>query len=119
MNTQEIAKQLVAFCRKGDWEGAHQNLYAQDAKSIEPYATPEFEKITVGLDAIKKKGKLFNSMIEKLHSLEVSEPLVAGNSIAFTLVMDITMKGKDRFKYPELCVYQVKDGKIYSEEFFV
>jgi hypothetical protein len=46
-------------------------------------------------------------------------PLVAGNSIAFTLTMDITMKGQGRMKSPELCVYQVKDGKIISEEFFV
>lgn len=119
METKEIAKKLVAYCSKADWEGAHKELYAENAISIEAYSTPEFEKETKGLKAIKEKGKKFNNMIEKVHALEVSEPLIAGNSIAFTLGMDITMKGQGRMNSPELCVYQVKDGKIISEEFFV
>ena len=118
MTTLEIANQLVAYCRKAEWEAAQKALYAQDAKSIEPYATPDFEKETTGLQAILAKGHKFNALLEKLHSIEVSEPIVAGNSFAFTLTMDMTMKGQ-RIKMPELCVYQVKDGKIISEEFFV
>lgn len=119
MTTEEIANRLAAYCRKADWEGAHKELYAPNAKSIEPYATEAFVKETVGLDAIKEKGKKFDSMVEKVHSIEVSEPLVAGNSIAFRMGMDITMKGQGRMNSPELCLYQVKDGKIISEEFFV
>ncbi len=56
---------------------------------------------------------------ERPDGIETSEPLVAGNSIAFTLAMDITMKGQGRMKAPELCVYEVKDGKIIREQFFV
>lgn len=119
METKEVARKLVAFCQKADWAGAHDTLYAPDASSIEPYATPEFEKETKGLDAIRKKGRKFDSMVEQIHSIETSEPLIAGNSIAFTLAMDITMKGQGRMKAPELCVYQVKDGKIVNEQFFV
>lgn len=119
METSDIAKKLVAYCAKANWEGAHNELYADHAISIEPYSTPEFEKETKGLNAIREKGRKFNSLVEKVHSIEVSDPLVAGNSIAFTMSMDMTMKGKGRMKFPELCVYQVKDGKIVSEEFFV
>jgi ketosteroid isomerase-like protein len=119
MTSQEIANRLVQYCRKGQWESAQKELYAKDATSTEPYATPEFEKETKGLDAILKKGKKFDALVEKLHSLEASEPLVAGNSIAFVLTMDVTMKGQGRMKMPELCVYQVKDGKIISEQFFM
>jgi hypothetical protein len=119
MTTQEIAKRLVDYCSEADWDRAHRELYAANAKSIEPYATPEFEQVTEGMEAIKAKGKKFDSMVETMHSIEVSEPLIAGNSIAFTLAMDMTMKGKGRMKSPELCVYQVKDGKIVSEQFFV
>ncbi|MFZ6010334.1 MAG: SnoaL-like domain-containing protein [Bacteroidota bacterium] len=119
MTTQEIAERLAAYCRKADWEGAHKSLYAQDAKSVEAYSTPNFEKETIGLEAIYQKAKKFDSMVEKIHSIEVSDPLVAGNSIAFTMKMDVTMKGYGRMSEPELCVYQVKDGKIVSEEFFV
>lgn len=119
METKEIAKKLVAYCRKADWAGAHNTLYAPDATSTEPHSTPEFEKETKGLEAIRQKGRKFDSMVEQVHGIETSEPLVAGNSIAFTLAMDITMKGQGRMKAPELCVYQVKDGKIISEQFFV
>jgi ketosteroid isomerase-like protein len=118
METSEIAKKLVAYCRKADWGGAHTELYAQDATSTEPYETPDFEKVVKGMDAIKAKGKKFDGMVEKMHKLTVSEPLVAGNSIAFVMEMDLTMKGQ-RMSSPEICVYQVKDGKIISEEFFV
>ena len=119
MEMREIAKKLVAFCEKADWAGAHNTLYAPDAVSLEPYSTPEFEKETKGLDGIRKKSRKFDSMVDQIHSIETSEPLIAGNSIAFTLAMDITMKGQGRMKAPELCVYQVKDGKIISEQFFV
>lgn len=119
METKEIAKKLVAYCNKADWDGAHNELYAENSISIEPYATPEFEKETKGLNAIKEKGRKFSGMVEKVHSIKISEPLIAGNSLAFVLGMDITMKGKGRMSSPELCVYQVKDGKIISEEFFV
>jgi hypothetical protein len=119
METIEIAKKLVDYCRKADWDGAHKELYAENAISIEPFATPEFDKETKGLKAIQEKGRKFDDMVEKVHSIEVSEPLVAGNTIAFTLGMDLTMKEKGRMNSPELCVYQVKDGKVILEEFFM
>ena len=119
METQEIAKKLADYCRKGDWASAHEKLYSNDAVSIEPYETPDYSKEVKGIEAIRKKGEKFNASVEKYHQIEVSEPLVAGNSIAFTLMMDMTIKGKGRMKSPELCVYEVKDGKIVSERFFV
>lgn len=119
MKTTDIARRLVDYCRKADWSKAHDELYANDAVSIEPYATPAFEKETRGLDAIKAKGKTFDDMVEKIHKITVSEPLIAGNSIAFVLSLDLTMKDKTRMDSPEICVYQVKDGKIVSEEFFM
>lgn len=118
MKVSQIARRLVDYCRKGDWKGAQEELYSNDAVSIEPYATPAFEKETRGLDAIIEKGKKFDTMIEKVHKITVSEPLVAENSFAFVLGLDITMKERGRMNSPELCVYQVKDGKIVSEQFF-
>lgn len=119
MKTEEIARKLVEYCRKGDWEGAHNELYAENAISIEPHETEHFMKEVEGLEAIRSKGKKFDSMTEAVHSIEVSEPLVVGNALAFTLEMDITMKGQKRMSMPELCLYKVKDGKIASEEFFI
>lgn len=119
MTTTQIADQLISYCRKGEWTKAQQELYADDAVSIEPYASENFEKETKGLPALLKKSSMFTQMTETLHSSEVSEPLIAANSIAFLLTLDVTMKERGRNKFTEICVYEIKDGKIVSERFFV
>jgi hypothetical protein len=119
MTTQEIAQRLVTLCRTAQWETAQRELYAAEAVSLEPYATPAFDKETRGLPAIIEKGRKFAASIEKLHGTSVSEPLVATNSFACTMHLDVTMKGQGRMSMTELCVYEVKDGKIFSEQFHV
>ena len=117
MNTNKIAQRLVALCREGKWEAAQKELFADNAVSIEQEPTPAFEKETKGLKAIVEKGKKFDAMIEKMHSIKVSEPLVAGDAFACSMSMDVTMKGQPRMDMSEICVYEVKDGKIVSEQF--
>ena len=119
MSIQQIAARLAELCRQGQYETAQKELYAEDAVSIEPHATPDFDKETKGLEAIKEKGNKWDAMVEETHRLEVSGPLIADNSFACTLRMDITMKGMGRMDMTELAVYQVKDGKIISEQFFM
>lgn len=119
MDTKEIANKLVDYCKRADWERAHAELYSKDAVSVEAFDTPEYGKEVSGIDNIRQKGEKFGSSVEKYHQIDVSNPLIAGNSIAFTLTMDMSIKGKGRMKSPELCVYEVKDGKIVSERFFV
>jgi len=118
MTTQEIASQLVAYCRKGEFEAAQKALYATDAVSIEPEASPAFAKETKGLDAIILKGHTFNAMVEKYHSITVSEPVVADDVFSLALSLDLTMKGRGRIPMSEIAVYKVKDGKVTSEQFF-
>jgi hypothetical protein len=119
MNTKEIAARLVILCRQGAFETAQTELFSADAVSIEPYESPGFEKETKGLPAILEKGRKFGEMLEVTHALEVSEPVVAGQSFACTMRLDATMKGQGRMDMTELCVYDVKDGKIISEQFHV
>jgi hypothetical protein len=119
MSTKEIAGRLVELCRQGDFEKAQKELYADDAVSIEPHSTPDFQKETKGLDAILEKGKKWATMVEQYHDMKVSEPLLAENSFAITIFMSVTMKGRGRMDLTELCVYQVKDGKIVSESFLM
>jgi hypothetical protein len=119
MKTEEIAQRLVALCREQKWEVAQRELYAPDAVSIEPYASPAFEKEVKGLPKILEKGRKFAGMIEQTHSHTVSDPLVAKDSFSCTMTMDVTMKGEGRMNMTELCVYDVKDGKIVSEQFHV
>ncbi len=119
MTTKEIAARLAELCRQGQFETAQKELYAEDAISIEPYATPAFAKEEKGLKAIIEKGHQFQSMVEQVYGITVSEPMVTANAFAFILTMDITMKGRQRETISEICVYEVKDGKISSEHFFM
>lgn len=117
MNTAEIAQRLVALCQEGKIEAAQRELYAEEVVSVEPHETPAFAKETRGLEAIVEKGRKFDAMIEKKHAFNVSEPVLARSSFACTMQLDITMKGQGRMTMTELCVYDVKDGKVVREEF--
>ncbi len=117
MKTSEIAQRLVELCREAKWEAAQRELYADEARSIEAAAGPVFPQETRGLAAIIEKGRKFDAMVEQLHTIAVSAPLVADHSFACTMRMDVTMKGQGRFDLTELCVYEVKDGKIVAERF--
>jgi hypothetical protein len=120
MSTQQIANRLAELCRQGQFEAAQKELFADDAVSIEQNESSGFPKETKGLQAIINKGHQWNEMVEKVHDCKASTPLVAGNAIAMTLSMDVTMKGRGRTKLEEVCVYEVnKDGKIASEQFFM
>lgn len=119
MTVKEIATKLTEYCRSGEYEKAQKELYANDAVSIEPHATPDFEKETKGLPAILKKGEKWGQMVEAVNGGSVSEPLVSGNCIALGIDMDVTMKGRGRMQMSEMAVYHVKDGKIVSEQFFM
>jgi hypothetical protein len=117
MTTQEIADQLVSLCRQGKFEEAQTALYAADARCVEAEETPMGPRVIKGLAAIIEKGRKFSSMIEQIHSMAVSVPVVADDSFACTMTLDVTMKGRGRMNINELCVYEVKAGKIILEEF--
>jgi hypothetical protein len=119
MSTQQIANRLSELCNKGEFEAAQKELFADNAVSIEQHEAPGFAKETKGLKAILQKGQHWASTLEQVHGCSASKPLVAGNAIAMTLAMDVTMKGRGRMKLEEVSVYEVKDGKIASEQFFM
>jgi len=117
MTTQELANRLVALCREGKYEQAQTELYADDATSTEPVAMPGMDQVTKGRAAIVEKGRKFVAMLEQVHASEVSDPIVAEKSFACTMRLDATMKGMGRSNRVELCIYDVKNGKIVAESF--
>jgi len=116
MTTQEVANRLVELCSQGNWQQAHDELYSQDATSIEPDGTPWGN--VKGMEAIAQKGKEWSKSIEEFHGLEISDPLVAENFFTVRMETDSTMKGMGRMKFEELALYEVQDGKIVKEQFF-
>jgi hypothetical protein len=116
MTTTEVANKLVALCRTGKNMDAVHELYADNVLSIEPKGS-RMERAE-GKDAIIAKELSFFEMVEEVHSNEVSEPVVAANFFSVTMKMDMTLKGMGRSSMDEVCVYEVKDGKIVFEQFF-
>jgi hypothetical protein len=119
MTTEQIAIRLKELCDQGQFEHAINELFTSDAVSIEPHDTPDFARETKGINAILDKGKKWNEMVEQRHGFEISEPLIASDSFALTMHIDVTMKGRGRMNHKELCIYKVSAGKIVSEEFFM
>ena len=96
---------------------AMEELYSDDIASNEP--TNSLVKSAKGKTAVLEKGKQFASSIEVRHGGSFSEPIVAGRYFTVAMVLDATIKGKGRMKLEEVCVYEVKDGKIVWEQFFL
>jgi hypothetical protein len=117
MTTTEVAQQLVELCRHGKIDEAHQTLFAADAKSTEADDSMG-PRVVEGLDALRAKAAAFDAGMEEFHGATISDPIVAGNSFAITWSLEATFKGRGRTTMEEVCVYQVKDGKVISEQFF-
>jgi SnoaL-like domain len=117
MTTQDVANRLKELFNENKWQEAQEELFSEDAESIEPAHSPGMQSVK-GLDAIKKKGEDFNNMVEEMHGGYVSDPIVGGNYIAVAMGIDCTYKGMGRQKMDEIALYEVKDGKIVKEQFF-
>src|ERR1700748_229700 len=107
MTTQEVADRLRDLFRDNKWMEAQQELFSDDAESIEPPNSPGLQSVK-GLDAIKKKGEDFQNMVETIHGGSMSDPIVAGRFISLSLVLDATFKGMGRQKMEEIAVYETK-----------
>lgn len=117
MTTREVANQFNKLAQNGQWDKIQDELFDENAISIEPEHSPGMKTVE-GLAAIKEKMKQFGAMVEEMHGGYSSEPQIAGNHFAVAMGMDVTMKGMGRTKMDEIVVYEVKEGKIVKEQFF-
>ena len=117
MTAQEIANRMSELFKENKWAEVQDELFSEDCESVEP-AHAMGMKTVRGKAAIKQKGEEFNAMIEEVHGGWVSDLLVGGNYITCAMGIDVTMTGMGRVKMDEVCVYEIKDGKIVKEQFF-
>lgn len=116
MSIKEIAQKVVELNKVHNYQEIYNTLYSPDVVSVEFMDGPMKE--VVGMDKIMEKMKWWTENNE-VHSIEVSEPLVADTHFAITFTMDVTDKNSgNRNTSTELAVYQVSNGKITREEFF-
>jgi len=117
MTTQEVANRFNELAKEGRWNEIQDELFADDAVSIEP-ANSSGLKSVEGLEAIRQKGKEFGESVEEMHGGFSHDPQVAGNYFAVAMGMDVTLKGLGRMNMEEIALYEVRDGKIVKEQFF-
>ncbi len=118
MNTQQIAERLVQLSRTGEYDAIYDELFAPDAIGVWPAGTPE-ESPTIGIDAMKQKGKEREAMFEKLLWIHIGEPIVANDHFAVVTWFEAIQKGQtEPSTHQEIIVYTVRDGKIVKEEYF-
>jgi hypothetical protein len=112
MKAQEVANRLVELCREGKHVDAINELYDDNIVSREPMGE------AAGKEAVLEATNHWYSTVEELHSAYVSDPIVSGNFFACTMDIDATYKEQGRNLMNEICVYEVKDGKIVASQFF-
>ena len=116
MTTQEVANRLAELMRTGQVQQAQEELFSDDITSTEPAHAPI--KSAKGKKAVLAKGAEFASMIETRHGGSFSDIVVGGRYFSCAMTLDATFKGGNRMTLEEICVFEVKDGKIVSEQFF-
>ncbi len=116
MSTQEVANRFNELAQQGKYDVIQSELFSEAAISTEPEDSA-FESVQ-GLSKIQEKAKAWQESTEQMHNGYCSQPLVAGNYFTVSMGMDVTIKEQGRMKMDEIAVYEVKEGKIVSEQFF-
>jgi ketosteroid isomerase-like protein len=117
MTTQEIAARYDELASQEKWFQIQDELFSDDVKSIDPPHSP-YLGYAEGRAAVRKKGEDFISKIKAGHRAATSAAIVAGNHFAVARETDITLEGYGRIQMNQIMLYEVKDGKIVSEQFF-
>lgn len=117
MSVFEVADRLVDLCRQGRFLECGETLWADDVVSIEPF-TGEMAHLQ-GKDAVRAKGEWWVANHE-VHSVEVDEPFFCGDSFIVRFRFDMTENATgNRRTLEEFGLYEVRDGRIARESFFV
>lgn len=114
----QIAQRLHELVNTGEYFTAYDELFHPDAVAIEPQLAEMGLGQVKGLTAIKEKVGTLSQGIDELISREMSEPIISANHIAFTNHVRARMKDGSEFHLNEICLYELQDGKIISEQFF-
>lgn len=114
-STQEIANDLVALCKTGQFDEAGEKYWANDVLSIEPSGDMAESR---GKEAARAKGERWVNA-HTVHSAAVEGPYVNGDQFIVRFTIDQTIKETDqRMTLDEVGLYTVKNGRIAEERFF-
>jgi len=113
--TKEIADDVVALCKAGQFDAPSPKHFSDDVVSIEPMEG-DMARLE-GRAAVLGKGEWWAANHE-IHEFLVEGPYVNGDQFVVRYKMEVTPKGGARQSFDEVGVYKVRDGKIVEESFF-
>ncbi|ANI87958.1 hypothetical protein A9P82_00670 [Arachidicoccus ginsenosidimutans] len=117
MTVQQVAARFNELAKEEKWFDIQDELFAENVKSIDPENSP-YLGYAEGKANVRKKGEDWVKRITAGHHFHTTEPVMAGNYFAVGREMDFTVDGFGRIQINEIMLYEVKDGKIISEQFF-
>src|SRR5258708_3056648 len=118
LTTQEVADRYLELFKLGGREFDIQDeFFSDDVKRIDPAGSRYFG-YAEGKAAVRKKGEDFVKRVEAVHKDITSDAIVCGNHFALTRDLEMTVKPFGRVEMKEIMLFEVKDGKIVSEQFF-
>lgn len=117
MTTQEVASRFNELAQQEKWFEIQDELFADVVTSTEPGTFAPLRSAN-GKTDVRKKGEEWVKGIEAAHARSTTLPLVMGNHFAVGRSVDITTQKYGRLKFDQIMMYEVRDGKIVSEQFF-
>lgn len=116
---KDIAEKLVEHCRSGTERQGLEDLYAENAVSIEASDGGAGSRITEGRAGISGKHDWWAENFE-VHGGNVDGPYLHGDDqFGVIFEMDATHKASgQRSEMKELGIYTIADGKIVREQFY-
>jgi hypothetical protein len=117
MTTKEVAARFNELAQQEKWFDIHDELFADNVRSVEPDNSPYMPN-AAGKESVRKKADDFVGRVTAFHSGSTSAPIVTGNHFAVTREKDLTVTPHGRIQINEIMLYEVKDGKIVLEQFF-
>jgi hypothetical protein len=118
MTTQQVADRYYELIQQHQYQQIQDELYSPDAVSIEPENDSGLPLVVQGITAMREKEALFFSQVEAMHSSYMSSIVVSTFYFSMMTGMDVTMKGKARKRKEQICVFEVRNGKIVKDQFF-
>ena len=117
LTTSQVADRFNELAQQEKWFEIQDEFFADNIKSIEPPSSL-YMGYAEGKTAVRKKAEEFISRIEDFHGASTTAPIVASNHFTVGRKIEITVRPHGRILMDQIMLYEVKDGKIISEQFF-
>ena len=118
MTIKEIAERLYELCSSKLFAKAQIELYSDDSVSIEPLNAQWGLQTVKDKEALMQKGKDFMALVTEWHGAFIGQPIVYGPFIFMEMQMDLTVTRLGKICISEMGKFEVRNGKIISEEFY-